>query len=883
MKKRKLVPIDEVQSNLAKWFKDRHDWLQDAARRLLENGSLSSTDIEDLTLLCKKDAGLDSGETEKITAQPISNQSFGATEQAKTIRLESISDITGINNLAPRKPLAFGPHPLTIIYGLSGSGKSGYMRILKTACGAKGIKPLHGNVFEAATSAKSCKINFTSDGKKKEIVWTPESGVDPELAAASLYDTDCAHVYVNEENEVTFEPPVLKLFRLLVEACEKIDAALEAEKIKEVSNKPLMDAALGSTPSGEWYTRISRDTQTAEVLLRCAWDEGNEQELRLLSARLAEENPAERAFGLRKTREHLNHLISVLRKIGDEFSDDSFSRFNAINEEARIKRQAASVDAEQVFNNAPLQGVGSESWRLLWEQARKYSETEAYKGEEFPNVRDDSKCPLCQQDLDTKARERFVSFEKFVKGNLELAAATAETTRDTFFKDFTPIPEGEGLSSLLDLARLTDATLRGKIENYCATLGKRRAEFTSAKNIATLTKSPDKDLFSELETVATTLEGQAKAFDEDAKGSKKQELTSRAQELAAQKWLSQQKSAIEAEIERLKRIYILEEAQGLTHTRALSDKKAELAEVLVTEAFRKRFDDELKLLNASRLKVKIESQTHKGQVFHQITLKDAKQSVKTGEILSEGEFRIVSIAAFLADVEGRKGNAPFVFDDPISSLDQPFEEATAERLVNLAKDRQVIVFTHRLSMMVLLEDAAKKQSVKVHALSVRSESWGAGEPDQTPVWAERPDKIIGRLLGGELGQAKKILNDEGRPKYEPIAKQICSEIRIAVERMVELCLLNDVVQRFRRAIHTQNKIDKLAKIKSEDCKFVDNFMTKYSRYEHSQPDETPTPPPDPDEIERDLNEIKAWFDEFKNRAVPTTAAITSTKSESHAA
>ncbi len=254
MKKRKLVPIDEVQSNLTEWFKKRPEWIQDAARRLLENGSLGASDVEELTLLCKKEAGQVSEQASRLVAQPIPNQSFGAPETAKCIRLDSISEIKGINNLAPRKPLEFGTTSLTIIYGLSGSGKSGYMRILKRACGAKGIKPLHGNVFEEATAEKSCKIGFTVEGTKKEIVWTPEGGVNAELVGASLYDTDCAHVYVNEENQVTYEPPVLKLFRLLVEVCEKVDAAIGLEIAREVSKKPNMDTELAATSSGRWYS-----------------------------------------------------------------------------------------------------------------------------------------------------------------------------------------------------------------------------------------------------------------------------------------------------------------------------------------------------------------------------------------------------------------------------------------------------------------------------------------------------------------------------------------------------------------------------------------------------------------------------------------------------
>jgi hypothetical protein len=198
MKNRKCVPINDTAANLANWFKNRPTWLQDAARRLLISGSVTSADIHELTLLCKKEVGLVSEEAKELIAQAIPDRSFSVTEPPISTRLNSISEVKGINNLAPRKPLEFGAGPLTIVYGLSGSGKSGYMRILKRACGAKGIKPLHGNVFQEAREEKSCKIAFTSNGKKKEIVWTPEAGVHTELAAASLYDTDCAHVYVND-------------------------------------------------------------------------------------------------------------------------------------------------------------------------------------------------------------------------------------------------------------------------------------------------------------------------------------------------------------------------------------------------------------------------------------------------------------------------------------------------------------------------------------------------------------------------------------------------------------------------------------------------------------------------------------------------------------
>ncbi|MEX0634925.1 AAA family ATPase [Serratia ureilytica] len=94
-------------------------------------------------------------------------------------------------------------------------------------------------------------------------------------------------------------------------------------------------------------------------------------------------------------------------------------------------------------------------------------------------------------------------------------------------------------------------------------------------------------------------------------------------------------------------------------------------------------------------------------MLHQLRLKGV-QNDKPQNILSEGERRIISLAAFLADVSDKPGAAPFVFDDPISSLDNDFEWHVACRLVELAKSRQVLVLTHRLSLYGALEDVAKK-------------------------------------------------------------------------------------------------------------------------------------------------------------------------------
>ena len=62
---------------------------------------------------------------------------------------------------------------------------------------------------------------------------------------------------------------------------------------------------------------------------------------------------------------------------------------------------------------------------MLWEQARKYSEEQAYKDKLFPYVGEKAICVLCQQPLSEKAKSRLKGFEEFVKGNLEQEAKLA--------------------------------------------------------------------------------------------------------------------------------------------------------------------------------------------------------------------------------------------------------------------------------------------------------------------------------------------------------------------------------------------------------------------------------------------------------------------------
>ena len=258
-----------IQGDLQRWFMDRPLWMQDAARRIIREGQLEKGDLEQLVALCKSQVGISDPSLQPArTTGPI-QVSLISTPNQIIFRLQALFGIKGINALAPRKPLEFGNTPLTIVYGHNGSGKSGYIRLLKYASGQRKPGSLLPDVFSNRTEEQCCKIRYQVGENVTEVHWSPSTGPVDELRTLQVYDSECAFVYVAEENETTFEPIVLSLFTKLTEVCGTINSTLLAEINSNPSTKAALPIELQETQSGLWYGRLSNRTIAAEIAQRC--------------------------------------------------------------------------------------------------------------------------------------------------------------------------------------------------------------------------------------------------------------------------------------------------------------------------------------------------------------------------------------------------------------------------------------------------------------------------------------------------------------------------------------------------------------------------------------------------------------------------------------
>lgn len=872
--------------NIANWFKNRPKWLQKAARMLIQKSKLTDSDISELVSFCKEE--IDNQSNSHKIDLPLDALENNVDQ---TLRLCSISDIQGINALAPKKSLELGSGNLSIIYGQNGTGKSGYVRILKHACGARNPGLLLSNVWLETPQRQGCLISYEKDGAEQQVLWDVASGMIEDLSNVDIFDTSCGQIYVNNENEVTYEPPILSFFTDLIRLCEKIGLQLDDEIDKLNSKKPALPSEYEFSELGQWYNELSYEITSDDLNKKCTWNEEHIKKLEEIDKRLNEKTPEDKANQLSKHKGHVDFILNETIKCFNQNSDQSYQKILSLKISATLKKKTAELTAKKIFKNVPLEGIGSDVWQLLWEQARKYSEEQAYKDKLFPYVGEKAICVLCQQPLSEKAKSRLKGFEEFVKGNLEQEAKLAKERYDEAFDSIDDILTSESLKTKIDAAGIFQIDIIQRIDDAYQVLRTRKEQFLKADKIEDITillpktealwlenqtkkhDSLNKAVIKEIKSSwleiirqqSSTYEKNIKIYNKDAKKNNRDKLKKIFFSLKVRLWVSQQKQAIKEEVKRLKKIHKLQEAKQLTNTSGLSRKKGELAEVLITEAFVERFNAELERLGATRIKIElVKTRTEKGKVLHQLKLQGVN-GIMTKNILSEGEYKIISLAAFFADVESKTDISPFVFDDPISSLDHVFEETVVKRLVELAQKRQVIIFTHRLSLLGMIQEYGKKVNITPTINCIRYESWGTGEPGETPLFAKKPVKALNYLIGKRLTDARKLYNEKGQEYSYPHIKTICSDFRILLERMIELELLADVVQRHRRAIQTIGKIDKLAKINHNDCRFFDEMMTKYSIYEHSQSDEAPVTLPDPDELNEDLNNLKKWHDSFKIR------------------
>lgn len=856
------------------WSETLPGWVSDAIRRLVTTGEITEIDRLEILNMLKEANGLQVEKT--ITPEPLSVSDFSSPSGARPkVILLSMGDLKNVNAIAEKQAVTFAVDGITLIYGDNAAGKSGYSRVLKSACRARGRnEKLHPNVFVEGSEGDVPKATFQVkvDDFEKTLNWVYETDCTRELSQLAVFDATSVRVYLDEANEVVYLPYGLDIFPKLAGLCSSLKTTLQEEIAGQDTELTFAAKIDPETEAGKFIAPINHQTDINDVRTFATLSPEELQRLTVLEKQLREIeaiDPIKKATELKRQKTRIDALDTNLTQIASALSEKSITELRGQLSTMKSKRELADKASQVLFGNEPLAGAGSTLWKQMFEAARKYSQEVAYPSEDFPFVGEDSRCVLCQQELGGDAKQRLERFEKFVQEDLEQSArVSAESFKESYDEK---VSIGEIIRNIdkttLEEIKELDSGLHIKVEAFLGAARSSHAYLADPANSESLEDCPKMPPppSDELRTLGANLESKAKEYEDLATRVNKEALEKEVKGLRDRKLIADNLGAVEKHITVLKKIHSIEECVAQTATGPITRKGSELSTTIITDDLRAALEREISGLGLGAISIGLKKTAEAGMPRHQIVLGDAKVKVDPSEILSEGEQRVVAIASFLAELTVNTDDCGIIFDDPVCSLDHFYRSRIAERLVAEASNRQVIVFTHDIVFLLEMQSHADRNGIPMTLQVIRRGFGETGICDPDLPW-------IMQKLKSRIGYLRKLQQDaeasdakHETDQYERQVRRFYGLLREAWERAVEELLLNNCVMRFRPSVETQRLSD--VTVQEEDYKDIDHAMTVSSArmIGHDSPGALNPPLPDVAQLTDDLKELEEFEKRVRQR------------------
>ena len=777
-------------------------WQQDATRRLFQH-TLTTEALDDLYAMLKDGVGL--VDPAKRKPEPLAKHHLPVTaKQSEAVTLLSMQQVNNVNRLAPNQILRFAPIGLTVIYGANASGKSGYARVLKQACRSRDAsEDVRPNALEKPGSQGIPQAIFEVDigGKKSTVAWQKGKPSPSELATVAVFDTHCARAYLDEQQEIAYLPFGLDVIESLARVVlPKITEKLDTELSSISTTTDAFTHLLGDTKVGALIASFSEKTKSIDVESLANMSTEEQSNLAALDKTLNESDPKAKATAFKLAAARVTTLQRKIEFATSWVKDDAINKLATIDTETEAAISAESSAATALrANDTLLPGTGDQSWKALFQAAQKFSTELAYPGQEFPHIHDGAQCVLCQQPLALNASERLARFNTYIQANVAKIAAEKRSAREAALLKIRNADVAIGLEeAIADELRQLDPNVVKEITALDIAIKARRDWLLTAQKAHSWQGTPELpiDPCIRLAVIVKSLMTQEASYVKATDDKQRLLLSRQRDELRARAALVPHKQAVLDLIKRINTKVLLTKCKEELKTRHISDKAKEFANITVTVPLRAALKKEFEALRVSISIPRLDESIEKGKMRHKLKL-DLAAAAEIQFILSEGEQRAIAIGAFLAELYTGGHGGGIIFDDPVSSLDHFRRQEVARRLVEEARVRQVIIFTHDTSFLGELSDLIESTKIEnlIHHLEWEGKFTGKvieGLPWPHQSFRERIDK---------LQQAQRKLSKTW-PAYPNEAKSAVmrtqySNLRATIERAIQDVVFNHVVGRYR--------------------------------------------------------------------------------------
>lgn len=812
------------------------NWQQDILVRIIKFGkqTVIEKQLDEIILVVKKVYGIPLPENSpEPILQPLTRDMLPEDlDPSDDVTIYGISNIKNVNALAEaglvfRKDSVPGAG-LTVVYGRNGSGKTGIIRILKAISAArqKEKEAIYTNCLTNDQTMPTATVHIGDN----EYIWRQDISSNNYARKIRVFDNKNANIYLLGETagktEILYIPDIFMLLDDLVQIVRMLQDKLQTEKTDLVNKKQAIDQKF--LDQGIKNLRISKDTKDDEIAHLIAWDDNKNERWGKIKKVIDERTSF--LNNKRSIKLLVERKTDDFRTLEDLLSIENIQElFKQINEQDAYK--AALEQLQRLTeNNNPLPNVCSDAWETLWKAA------ESFIGQSFD---EHSKiCPLCMQTITGETGARIAKFHAWVSDDTKQKLNKINTflgaKRDIFKKAEYLCDLSQDEIKLLQTEPTVYAKIRTFLCNAKSNLFKLREKIKD--KVFVVSDYLNVNISGTISDITTELDAAIKQLE--------QPISSKEQEEYDILKLNLVCHSNPESVQNLKKYDVISNNLGNVlgdcNTSGISLLKTNLNKLFLVDNFNEFVKSEKDLLGLP-YDISFNISSSLGKSMQELACDSA--NIPPSKFMSEGEAKIAALSCFIAEYKMSGARIPLVFDDPITSLDHEYQEQVVNRIVDLAKETQIIVFTHHI----------------LFAKELR-----AAKPDCDFIRLKTENRISGIVNDGcwdDKSVSEKIAYIEEQLQivkdHDNLAiRDLGGLIREIWEQSIEDILFNGTITRFEKSIHTQN----LKKVRIDDDIYplINAGMTKTSEWaNHSIPSACDSKVTK-DMVQKELENVKAF-------------------------
>lgn len=670
---------NHAKDYLSEFANNKPEWLKALIKDAIEtNGSIEELRINEIF------NNLLNGTPLQVQSRNLSS----AQRPSKKLLFESLTHVSGVNALCENQTIKFSPD-VTVLYGLNGSGKSGYFRILNEICGGNQKKEILPNIYvdDANKKIVSVQLEYLNGINTDTLNWNNTSRALSDFNGVKVFDSSYLNglLVSRAPDEAVVYPLGLHLFSYIAQIMDSFSEKLTQLSTTERGNLPTIITENLSNDLKNAFNQKQDfdDTKRNEIKGKYSFSEADNKSLLDKQANITElqqTNNEDRINLLTQNNkiysEFTEKISNVVNKLG-EYSQKLKSAFDTYKT-AKEKNDKVLLQS-QILNNLPQ--TNTEEWKSFIKAGKEYSSK--------LNDEEKQKCPYCHQDIVSDDAVKIIqAYATFLNdtsaGELNSATENLKTIQNIIDKYNVSVSLSDAVKSIISDSETLERKLSTLTDYKQSLLSAKRADDINPLN---------SDFSVEIKAIQNTISIKSEEIKSlnTSKNEKEKTIATLQTEIAAlkeKKSISEQKVAIDEYFAIQDKVKDIESKRSLLNTKGLTSKSNQAQNELLTSALERRLKEELNKLGRKDLKVQlIVSNGSKGKCSTELVL-TGNNSIKS--VLSEGEQKAVGLAVFFAEIQNE--NYPIILDDPTTSLDHRIAAKLANRLLSF--NNQIIVFTH---------------------------------------------------------------------------------------------------------------------------------------------------------------------------------------------